>query len=233
MSELMFSSGTVGNPKPVIFTDKDLKGLKRSMERMYEIHKASGVLYNLFPAAPHIAYNATRYYGEISGSLMINTGGGNVLPTKTVVNLMGKIKPDMIAGLPDYILKVLREAGEFVKDVKVVVGANGIDKNFVDECKRLCPNVKVLATYGFTEAKAVWITCGDLAQGYHVFPESGFLNRMVGNWFFILKIILKVIRWGMWGRLWRVYVLVVVGCASEWDLKSNGKTIMEESKNVV
>ena len=127
----MFSSGTTGNPKPIIFSQQDLDGLKQSIKRFLEIHNSKGTLYNLFPSAPHIAYNATRYYSEFSNSLTINTGGGKVIPTTSVLMLMKKIYPEIIAGTPDYIIHVLNEAKKQninLNKVNTIIGANGFSK---------------------------------------------------------------------------------------------------------
>lgn len=182
---LVFSSGTSGKPaKPILYTLKDFSTLKRGIKRFFEIYKNSGIFYNLLPFAPHLAFYFAAMYGEASGSLMVNTGGGKHMTTEKTVSIMKNSKPEIIAGIPFYIIKVLEHANEEGVDlskVAVVIGANGIDDDFVKEVKTLCPNAVIYATYGFTEARCAWTTCNELSLGYHVFPESGRFERDNGN----------------------------------------------------
>jgi len=174
---LVFSSGTGdAPPKPMIYSVKDLETMKSGVKRIYDICKSSGVFYNLIPFAPHMAIYFANYYGEVSGSLMVNTGGGKHFTTEKTIGLMKNIVPEIIAGMPSYILKVLEEAkksGVNLTKVMHVWGANGINDDFITKIKGFCPNAEILATYGFTEARCAWTTCKDKEQGYHVFPESG------------------------------------------------------------
>ncbi|MFA6422670.1 MAG: AMP-binding protein [Candidatus Buchananbacteria bacterium] len=174
---LLFSSGTSGkSAKPILYTADDKKNMEICISRFYEIHKQNGTYYNLLPFAPHLGYYLGAMYGEITGSLTINTGGGKHVTSEKTVGIMRSFPPEMIAGLPGYILKVLnlsKKNNIDLSQVKLIIGANGINDKFIKECKLLCPNAVIYATYGFTEARVAWTTCNDSSCGYHVFPESG------------------------------------------------------------
>ncbi|MDD2807218.1 MAG: AMP-binding protein [Patescibacteria group bacterium] len=174
---LLFSSGTSGkSAKPIIYTMEDKINMEKCISRFSMIHKQAGVYYNLLPFAPHLGYYLGAMYGEITGSLTINTGGGKHVTSEKTINIMKSFPPEMIAGLPGYILKTLNLAKENNVDLsrmKLIIGANGINNKFIQESRMLCPGTIIYATYGFTEARVAWTTCDDLSCGYHVFTESG------------------------------------------------------------
>jgi len=174
---LLFSSGTSNqDAKPIIYTLEDKKNMEICASRFLEIHKQTGIYYNLLPFAPHLGYYLGAIYGEITGSLTINTGGGKHVTSEKTVRIMKNFPPEMIAGSPGYILKILHLAKQNEVELsllKLVIGANGINDNFIKELKSICPQATIYATYGFTEARCAWTTCSDPSYGYHIFPESG------------------------------------------------------------
>lgn len=177
---VLYSSGSSGkSAKPVIYTIGDKEIMRRCIERFWEIQKVSGTYYNLLPFAPHLGFYLGALIGEVFGALTINTGGGKHVSSEKTVGIMQSFPPEIITGSPVYTLKVLNLAKEYgvnLDNMKWIIGANGINDEFILECKKLCPEAIIYATYGFTEARCAWITCNDLSCGYHVFSESGYFT---------------------------------------------------------
>jgi phenylacetate-CoA ligase len=182
------TTGRSADPVPFLYTDYDLKNLAMGGERIMQICRAESdfKLINMFPYAPHLAFWLTHYASVAFGVFCIGTGGGKVMGTEGNLRLLGKIKPDVLIGMPTFLYHVLTEAVEAGMRVdtlkRLVLGgekvADGIRRKLRNLAAKLgSPDVNVLATYGFTEAKMAWAECpsnvDDPPSGYHLYPDMG------------------------------------------------------------
>lgn len=182
------TTGRSADPIPFFFSGHDLENLSSAGDRVMQVCGAQHDfrLINMFPYAPHLAFWFTHYAATAFGLFCVGTGGGKVLGTEGNLRLIQKIKPDVLIGMPTFLYHVLQQAVESgVKCEtlkKLVLGgekaAEGIRRKLRNLAARLgSPNVEVLATYGFTEAKMAWAECpcgeDDIPSGYHLYPDLG------------------------------------------------------------
>jgi len=187
----IFMTSTTGrstDPIPFLFTQHDLNNLQVTGKRLFEICCAQREmrLMNLFPYAPHLAFWQTHYGGAAFGVFTASTGGGKVMGTDGNLRLMGKIKPDVLIGMPTFIYHVLHQAVErgmrFENLRRIVLGGEKVPDGMRRKLAHLAAalgadETDIVATYGFTEAKMAWGECpgeGDEAPGsYHLYPDLG------------------------------------------------------------
>ena len=182
------TTGRSADPVPFVFSQWDIDNLRLAGNRIMEVCGAQHEfrLLNMFPYAPHLAFWQTHYAGTEFGIFCIGTGGGKVLGTEGNLRLISKIKPDVLIGMPTFIYHVLQQAvesGMKCESLKrLVLGgekvAEGIRRKLRNLAHKLgSPNVDVLATYGFTEAKMAFAECpfpiNDTPGGYHLYPDLG------------------------------------------------------------
>lgn len=141
---------------------------------------------NMFPFAPHLAFWYMYYSGIDRNIFCLSTGGGKVMGTEGNLRAMQRIRPTVISGMPTFIYHVLSEAvneGLRIEGLKcVLLGgekvAEGTRRKLAELCAQVgSPDVVVVATYGFTEAKLAWSECpftpGLQPSGYHLYPDLG------------------------------------------------------------
>jgi phenylacetate-coenzyme A ligase PaaK-like adenylate-forming protein len=140
---------------------------------------------NMFPYAPHLAFWQVVLAGLEFGMLLVSSGGGKVMGTDGNINVIEKIKPEAIIGIPTFVYHVIREAHEqgrkWPQVCKIVLGGEkcpqGIRRRMVSLLQEMgAGEVRVCGTYGFTEARMAWGECppppGEWS-GYHLFPDLG------------------------------------------------------------
>jgi phenylacetate-coenzyme A ligase PaaK-like adenylate-forming protein len=185
------TTGRSSEPVPFVFTQYDLDNLEISGRRLMEIcaSQPDWRHLNLFPFAPHLAFWQTHYAGIGFNTFCLSTGGGKVMGTEGNVRLLAKIGPDALIGMPTFIYHVLQEAeshGVRCANIKrVVLGGEKVPDGMRRKLRDLCaalgsPDVSVIATYGFTEARFAWPECpcppeGEPA-GYHLYPDLGLVE---------------------------------------------------------
>lgn len=188
---MMSTTGRSAEPIPFLFTRHDLGNLARNGRRLFEVcgARAEYRLLNLFPYAPHLAFWQT-HYGAISfGLFMASSGGGKVLGTDGNLRLARKLKPDVLIGMPTFVYHLLHQAAEEgvrCENLKrIVLGGEkapaGLRRKLVELALELgAPQIEVIATYGFTEAKMAWAECpfpfDQPAPGYHLYPDAGIVE---------------------------------------------------------
>jgi phenylacetate-coenzyme A ligase PaaK-like adenylate-forming protein len=185
---LTSTTGRSADPVPFLYTNYDLQHLAHGGERIMQICAAQRDmrLLNMFPYAPHLAFWLVHYAATAFGLFCLGTGGGRVMGTEGNLRLIQKTKPDVLIGMPTFIYHVLQqavEAGLRVEGLRrLVLGgekvAEGIRRKLRHLAEKLgSPNVDVLATYGFTEAKMAWAECpyphDQSPSGYHLYPDLG------------------------------------------------------------
>lgn len=189
---LTSTTGRSSDPVPFLFTKHDLKNLDTTGARlMYAGRSQRDYRHmNLFPYAPHLAFWQAHHAGLGFGTFMLSTGGGKTLGTEGNLKLIDKIQPDILIGMPTFIYHVMLEAqaeGRHWPNLKRLVlggekAAEGLRARLRDLAAALgSPDVHVMATYGFTEAKMAFPECvGDDPQaassGYHLSPDLGLVE---------------------------------------------------------
>ncbi len=185
------TTGRSAEPVPFLYTQHDLDILAVTGRRMMEVcdSKPEFRHFNLFPFAPHLAFWQMHYAGLGFNTFTLSTGGGKVMGTDGNVRLLGRINPDALIGMPTFIYHVLQiavEEGINSPNIsRIVLGGEKVPDGTRKKLRSLCAelgseNVKISATYGFTEAKMAWPECpvgdGADATGYHLFPDLGIIE---------------------------------------------------------
>lgn len=187
---LTSTTGRSSDPVPFLLTKHDLANLDLSGTRLMLAGRSRREFrhMNLFPYAPHLAFWLAHHAGLGFGTFMLSTGGGKTLGTDGNIKLIDKIQPDILIGMPTFIYHVLREAHETGRRwpnlKRLVLGgekvAEGLRARLRDLASALgSPDVHVMATYGFTEAKMAWPECvGEShdSSGYHLSPDLGIVE---------------------------------------------------------
>jgi phenylacetate-coenzyme A ligase PaaK-like adenylate-forming protein len=182
------TTGRSADPIPFLYTSHDIDRLCVAGKRVMEVcdAKQDYRLLNMFPYAPHLAFWITHYASTEFGVFTLGTGGGKVMGTEGNLRLIQKIKPDVLIGMPTFLYHVLQtavEEGLRCESLKRLVlggekAAEGIRRKLRNLAAKLgSPNIDVVATYGFTEAKMAWAECpfpvDDTPSGYHLYPDLG------------------------------------------------------------
>ncbi|HAM73553.1 MAG TPA: phenylacetate--CoA ligase [Verrucomicrobiales bacterium] len=182
------TTGRSADPVPFLYSAHDLGNLALAGRRLFEVCGARRDmrLMNLFPHAPHLAYWLAHYGGEAFGAFVLSTGGGKFMGTDGHLRMIGKIKPDVLIGMPTFLYHVLHQAVEqglrFESLKRVVLGGERVAEGLRRKLTRLAASLgaekfDVVATYGFTEAKMAWGECpapsDEPTSGYHLYPDLG------------------------------------------------------------
>ncbi|MGJ8654637.1 MAG: phenylacetate--CoA ligase family protein [Opitutaceae bacterium] len=185
------TTGRSADPVPFLYTRYDLRRLEISGRRLMEVCKSKPDYrhINAFPFAPHLAFWQAHYAGLGFNTFTLSTGGGKTIGTDGNVRLISKINPDAIIAMPTFIYHLLQEAE--VENVRwdklnsLVLGGEkvpmGMRKKLIELCDQIgAKNVRIMSTYGFTEAKVAWSECsppeGEAPSGFHIYPDMGFVE---------------------------------------------------------
>ncbi len=189
---LTSTTGRSSGPIPFVYTGHDIVNLRTAGLRVMRVCGAEKEMrmINMFPFAPHLAFWLTHYAGTEFGTFVVSTGGGKTMGTDGNLRLVARIKPDVLIGMPTFLYHVLREALETgvtcPKLRKLVLGGEKAPVGMRRKLRELAdklgagPEVDVLATYGFTEAKMAFAECptppGVPPSGYHLYPDLGLVE---------------------------------------------------------
>ena len=190
----IFMTSTTGRstePVPFLYTQHDIARMGLGSGRIVEI---GGVqpderMVNMFPFAPHLAFWYMYYAGIDRNIFSLSTGGGRVMGTEGNIRAILKLKPQVLVGMPTFLYHVLQQAVEQKVQLPgirlLVLGGDkvpaGTRRKLGDLCAQVgSPGVKVMATYGFTEAKLAWTECpitpGTTPPGYHLYADQGIVE---------------------------------------------------------
>lgn len=183
---LTATTGTTHDPVSFLYTDYDINNLRISGYRLLEVFKAKSQIraVNLFPYAPHLAFWQTVFAGLTHDNFVLSTGGGKVMGTHGNIDAIKKVNPDVLIGVPSYLYHVARSAKEMKMHLdsvqKVILGAVAVPAGFKEKLASLlksmgAKHVRIMGTYGFTEAKCAWGECPTpikLSSGYHTYPDK-------------------------------------------------------------
>lgn len=183
---LTATTGTTNQPVSFLYSNFDIENLRISGYRLLEVFKGRGDIrgVNLFPYAPHLAFWQTVFAGFSHNTFLLSTGGGKVMGTQGNIGAISKIRPNFLIGEPSYVYHLIRSARESGKDFsfvqKVVLGASAVPLGFKEKLAALlksmgAKHIRILGTYGFTEAKCAWGECPTslkIFSGYHSYPDK-------------------------------------------------------------
>lgn len=183
---LTATAGTTDLPVAFLYTSYDMENLKLYGKRIVEVFgiERGARAVNVFPYAPHLAFWQTVFAGFASNMFILSTGGGKTIGTRGNMRFIQKIKPQFLIGVSSYIYHILKIASEqnielsFLKNI--ALGASRVPPGFKKKIANLLIDmgalgVRIMGTYGFTEARCAWAECPtDLnsASGYHTYPDK-------------------------------------------------------------
>jgi len=180
----IFMTSTTGRstePVPFLYTQHDIARLGLGSGRIVEM---GGVqpderMVNMFPFAPHLAF-WYMYSGIDRNVFALATGGGKVMGTEGNLRAVVKLKPQVLVAMPTFLYHVLQQAVDQKLRLEgirlLVLGGDKVPDGTRRKLGALCaevgsPGVRIMSTYGFTEAKLAWTECpivpGTPPPGYH------------------------------------------------------------------
>jgi len=182
------TTGRTANPTPFMYSSRDMILFKEAARRLFVlagVKRDSDFVLSAFPYAPHLAFWIVYQAGIQNGLPMYHSGGGKVLGTDRIINLIERLGTTVLVGIPGYIYHLLRIAAERGHDYSklrlVVLGAERVTAGYKMQLKTLLESLgskdpAILSTYGFTEARAAWIECPtgntiEESTGYHLYPD--------------------------------------------------------------
>jgi phenylacetate-coenzyme A ligase PaaK-like adenylate-forming protein len=183
-----FTTGRSSEPVLFTYTPHDLELLGESTARMYDLMQVGGPgerVINLMPFAPHLAFWAVTLGGFASGTMVLPTGGGKTMGTAGNLRLIARMKGTALVGTPGFVYHLLRtgreQGADFSSVRRVALGAekvpSGLKAKMLEHLEACgAREVRILGTYGFTEARMAWGECPsgpDESPGYHLYPDLG------------------------------------------------------------
>ena len=188
---LTSTTGRSAAPVPFLYSKHDIANLEEGGRRMMELCKSdpSWRHINAFPFAPHLAFWLAHHAGTGFNTFMLSTGGGKTMGTDGNLRIIGKIQPDAIIAMPTFLYHLLQQAAaekqRWTNLKRIVLGGEKVPNGMRRKLRALCgeigsPDVAIMSTYGFTEAKIAWTECmppeGGAPSGFHVYPDMTFLE---------------------------------------------------------
>ncbi len=188
---LTSTTGRSSEPVPFIYTKHDLSHLEITGRRLMEVGRSNVEFrhVNLFPYAPHLAFWQAHYAGMGMGNFVLSTGGGKTIGTEGNIAVIERVRPDIIIGMPTFIYHLLRQAVDENRSWpylrRVVLGGEKVPQGLKAKLRELCTQlgslgVPIVSTYGFTEAKMVWVECPTMphegSSGFHLYPDLGIVE---------------------------------------------------------
>ncbi len=188
---LTSTTGRSAAPVPFLYSQHDIERLTEGGVRLMTLCRSERPWrhINAFPFAPHLAFWQAHYAGTGFGTFMVSSGGGKTMGTEGNVKLIDKIDPDAIIAMPTFLYHLLQEGaanGSRWKNLKrLVLGGEKVPAGMRRKLKALCaemgsPEVGIMSTYGFTEAKIAWTECmpaeGGDPSGFHTYPDMAFVE---------------------------------------------------------
>lgn len=186
-----FTTGRSAASTAYVYSARDLEFLKESGSRMFNVTGLTRdkIAINGFPYAPHLAFWLAYHALVTVGMTSLQTGGGKSMGTQKIINAIERTKANALIFMPGYAYHLLREAVKQGRDFSHVThfifGGERLSPGLRDKVRELmaqcgAPEVKVLATYAFTEGKTAWIQCAE-QSGYHLYPDMEFIELVDKN----------------------------------------------------
>lgn len=187
----IFMTATTGRSTESVaflYTQHDIANLGIGSGRIVDFAgiRPDDRMLNMFPFAPHLAFWYMHYAGTTRNIFALSTGGGKVMGTEGNLRAIQKVRPAVLVAMPTFAYHVLSQAVEekiHLEGIRVIcLGgekvADGTRRKLAELCAQVgSPGARVIATYGFTEAKLAWSEClgapGQPPSGYHLYPDMG------------------------------------------------------------
>ncbi|MCB1216232.1 phenylacetate--CoA ligase family protein [bacterium] len=179
-----FTTGRTALPTPFVYTKADMQQLRLAGARMFEVSgfdRKRDRIVSVMPFAPHLGFWQISEMGFETGVMVMHTGGGKVMGSQGILAVIGRIKPTVLIGTPGYVMHLVHLAeqlGTSMEQIRIVVlGAERVPPMYKLKLKeRLAKlgaqNVRVLVTYGMTEAKKAWLESDDSEDSrYLTYPD--------------------------------------------------------------
>ena len=179
------TTGRSAAPVPFFYTRYDLNNLARSgitLCETFDTHSDDRIV-NVFPYAPHLAFWQVTFATMAFTVFHIGTGGGKTMGTHGNLQLINTVQPTALVGMPTFLYHLLHLAEEqglqFTQLRNVILGGEKAPQGLRKKLKELLaavgsPDARIMATYGFTEARMAWAECpstdGTTPTGYHLPP---------------------------------------------------------------
>lgn len=185
------TTGRATDSVSFLYTQHDIERLAIDGGRIAEIGQVERDerILNMFPFAPHLAFWCMHYAGVNRNTFTLSTGGGKCMGTDGNIRAILKLKPQILVAMPTFIYHVLQQALDEhlrIEGVRLIcLGGekvpDGTRRKLAAMCAQLgSPDVQVIATYGFTEAKLAFTECpfapGQPPTGYHIYPDMGIVE---------------------------------------------------------
>jgi phenylacetate-CoA ligase len=193
-----FAGGTeTGKPAPVLLTSKqklhsmvntaDISAYLIMTRHFRGNESITGM--NLFPYAPHIAWQVINMAAELRSDLNLCTAAGGFLGTEKLISIAKTAKPNVFSGMVDYLINVFlpQALEEGVKLGPKVVFLNGATKMLEIQRQRIkelfhelgAKKVIALDGYGASELKeATLAECEEGSGLHHVAPLSTIIRTV-------------------------------------------------------
>lgn len=161
------SSGTTGISKSIIYPDKTIKNANKRLKELMKLTPLAPnskivILwgYGLFPPA----YYYTQTFCEL-GHIVCPLGSGKNYKTELKIRELCKILPDVIVGMPSYILKIcnLLETEECFEKIKnnikfIVTGGELLTDGIRNKIENML-NTKIYDSYGMLQVPMIAGEC--------------------------------------------------------------------------
>ncbi len=188
-SQIFFTTGRSASSIPFFLTPYDqalLRETGRRIVRVLGLTPQEDKVLSFFPYAPHLAFWQVASCAEAGGVLTLNTGGGRAMGGSRILDLMQRMQPTAIVGMPGYAYHLLRSAharGAKLHSIKkVALGGEAVSPHLKSKIIGLleemgAENPKVASVFGFTEARQCWAECtGADNTGFHLSPDLSIME---------------------------------------------------------
>ncbi|MFT7616872.1 MAG: phenylacetate-CoA ligase [Planctomycetota bacterium] len=188
-TQIFFTTGRSASSIPFFLTPYDQKLLRETglrIVRTLGLKPKEDKVLSFFPYAPHLAFWQVAACAEAGGVMTLNTGGGRAMGGSRILELMQRMNPTAIVGMPGYAYHLLRTAhskGMKIDSIKrVALGGEAVSPTLKRKIIDLLgdmgsEDVRVASVFGFTEARQCWAECtGAENTGFHLSPDLSIME---------------------------------------------------------
>jgi len=181
---IISTTGRSARSVPFLYTYSDVNILKLSGKRIFDIiglDPASDIGVHAFPFAPHLAFWQVAFAGFEARLRMLHTGGGRVMGSGPIADTLERMEATILVCTPGFayhLAQICAEQGKRLPRLRLcILGAEKVNDAYKAKLKEIwaqcgAENVRVLSTYGLTEAKHAWVECTDAPNArYHLYPD--------------------------------------------------------------
>jgi phenylacetate-coenzyme A ligase PaaK-like adenylate-forming protein len=179
-----FTTGRSTMPINIVYTRHDIDNLRTAGQRLLKVSgldRRTDGGHNAFPYAPHLGFWQVAYAGEAAGIFMMHSGGGKVMGSQMILNMMTRGRATFLMGTPGYVMHLVQLALEQGRELKslrrVILGAERAGPEYKAKLREKIaqwgsPDVKIQVTYGMTEAKKAWMETADAPDSrFAMYPD--------------------------------------------------------------